>query len=220
MRRYAAVLLDVDGTLVDSNDAHAEAWVEVFAAHDISVAIPQVRRLIGMGGDRLVETLAGIPRGSRKNQKLADEHSEVFRERFLRSVQPILGVRALVLRLQREGYQLAIASAAHDKDLRPLLEIADIADLIDARERPDKPDESKPDPDTVEVALRRLDVDRSRVLMIGDTPYDIECANGAAVDALGFSTGGYTREALAGAIAVYAGPSHLLACWETSPLAT
>ena len=65
MRRYAAVLLDVDGTLVDSNDAHAESWVEVFASHDITVAIPQVRRLIGMGGDRMVETLAGIPRGSR-----------------------------------------------------------------------------------------------------------------------------------------------------------
>ncbi len=217
-RRYAAVLLDVDGTLVDSNDAHANAWVEVLARHDIEVAFPQVRRLIGMGSDRLLEMVAGLPRDSRKSAKISDERSELFRERWLRSVKPILGTRALVLRLRREGYQLAIASAAHDQDLRPLLEIADIADLIDPREKPDKPDESKPHPDAIEVALRRIDVDRSRAVMIGDTPYDIEAARAANVDTIGFSTGGYTREALAGAIAVYAGPSQLLAAWDESPL--
>lgn len=218
-RRYRAVLLDVDGTLVDSNDAHAESWVEVFADHDIAVALPQIRRMIGMGGDRMVETLAQLPRGSRANRKLAEEHSEVFRKRWLRAVRPILGARELVLRLQHEGYQLVIASAAHDSDLQPLLEIAGVVDLIDPREKPPKPDASKPDPEAIEVALRRIDVDRSRAVMVGDTPYDIMAARGAWVDAIGMTTGGYSREALAGAIAVFDGAADLLARWDASPLA-
>lgn len=218
MRPYAAVLLDLDGTLVDSNDAHAHAWVETLGKHGIDVAFERVRPMIGMGGDRVAEELTGWPRGDQKVRLLQDECSAIFVDHWLREVRPIDQARDLVVRLRHDGYQIVLASAAHEAELRPLLELAGIADLIDASARPPRPEESKPAPAAIEVALSRVDVDRSRVVMIGDTPYDIEAARAAHVDALAFTTGGYTAEDLAGAIAVYAGPSDLLAHWADSPL--
>jgi len=218
MQRYAAVLLDLDGTLVDSNDAHAHAWVETLAQHGIEVSFAQVRGMIGMGGDRVIEQLTGWPRDGHKARVLQDQCTSNFVDHWLRDVKPLDQTRDLVLRLRHEGYQLVLASASHEAALRPLLQLAGIADLLDPGALPPKPDESKPDPAAIEVALSRVSVDRSRVLMIGDTPYDIEAARAAHVDTLAFTTGGYSAEALAGAIAVYRGPADLLAHWADSPL--
>jgi phosphoglycolate phosphatase-like HAD superfamily hydrolase len=218
MRRYAAVLLDIDGTLVDSNDEHAEAWVETFDRHGVEVTFARVRRMIGMGGDRVVEEVAGLARDSRTSRKLQDECAERFMKRWLGRVKPIEATRAFVLRLQREGYEVVLASAAHADALDALLAIARVEDLLGARARPPKPAASKPDPATIEVALSRVDADRSRVVMIGDTPYDVMSGRSARVDVIGFTTGGYSVEALAGAVAVYDGPAGVLACWDDSPL--
>src|SRR6185503_5593844 len=110
MRRYAAVLLDIDGTLVDSNDAHAHAWVETLGEHGVAVSLARVRRMIGMGGDRLVEEIAGWARDSRKVRKLQDATAAVFAERWLRRVMPIDGTRELVLQLRRDNYEIALAT--------------------------------------------------------------------------------------------------------------
>lgn len=220
MRRYAAALLDVDGTLVDSNDAQAHAWVETLAAHGVEVSFARVRRMIGMGGDRLVEEITGWPRTSQKVRRLQDEQAKRFARRWLRHVAPIVGTRDFVLRLRADGYQIALASAAHEGALRSLLEIADVADLLDDSARPHRPDASKPDPATIEAALWCVDADRSRAVMIGDTPYDVIAARAAGVDAIGFTTGGYSVTDLAGAVAVYQGPADLLAQWVASPLGT
>src|SRR3954469_25760370 len=99
MRRYAAVLLDVAGTLVDSNDAHANAWVATLADHGIEVSFSRVRRMIGMGGDRLVEQVTGWPRDGRKVRRLQDDCAGIFVERWLRDVRPIARSRDLVLRI-------------------------------------------------------------------------------------------------------------------------
>src|SRR6185436_1332995 len=115
-------------------------------------------------------------------------------------------------------YEIALATAAHEKVLRPLLEIAGIADLIDVTAKPPKPQGSKPDPAAIEVALSRIDTDRSRVVLIGDTPYDVEAGRAAHIDVVGFTTGGYGAGDLAGAVAVYRGPADLLAQWASSPL--
>src|SRR5262245_1700932 len=104
MRRYAGVLLDVDGTLVDSNDAHAHAWLDVFAAHGAQVSLEWVRRLIGMGGDRLIEEVMRIPGDSPLAKQITEERSRLFREHWLDAVRPLVGPRALVLRLRMEGY--------------------------------------------------------------------------------------------------------------------
>src|SRR5688500_17221529 len=112
MRKYDAVLLDVDGTLVDSNDAHAHAWVEVLARYGIDIALPTARGMIGMGGDRLIAEVGGPERGTKENKKISAERSKLFHEKWLREVKPLPGARELVLRLRAEGYQYAIASAA------------------------------------------------------------------------------------------------------------
>lgn len=218
MRRYAAVMLDLDGTLVDSNDAHAHAWVEALGGRGVEVAFARVRRMIGMGGDRVVEELTGWPRDGEAARELQDEHAAIFADRWLGQLHPIPKARELVLRLSREGYQLALASASNKKVLQPLLEIAGVADLIVESARPPKPKASKPDPATIESALTRVDAVRSRVVLIGDTPYDVQAGRAAHVDVLGVTTGGYSAESLSGAVAVYRGPAELLALWAASPL--
>jgi phosphoglycolate phosphatase-like HAD superfamily hydrolase len=219
MRRYAAVLLDLDGTLVDSNDAHAHAWVETLGAHGVVVAYARIRRMIGMGGDRVVEEVAGWARDSARTRRIQDECAERFMKRWLREVKPIDATRDFVLRLHQHRYEVVLASAAHPDALNALLEIAEVEDLLGAHARPPKPPASKPDPATIDVALTRVDADRSRVVMIGDTPYDVQAGRAAGVDVMGFTTGGYSVDALAGAVAVYRGPAELLACWDRSPLA-
>jgi HAD superfamily hydrolase (TIGR01509 family) len=211
MRRFSAVLLDVDGTLVDSNDAHAHAWVDAFAERGIDVAVERVRRMIGMGGDRVIAEIA--PR----EKHLADRRAELFRERWLARVTPLPKARELVLRLQAEGYEIAIASAARPDELAPLLEVAGIADLV-PKNAPEVR-ASKPDPETIEAALARVDAPRERAVMVGDTPYDVQAARAAGVAVIGVTTGGWSVEGLAGALAVYDGPAGLLAKWEHSPLA-
>jgi HAD superfamily hydrolase (TIGR01509 family) len=220
MRRYDAVLLDVDGTLVDSNDAHAHAWVETFAKHGIEVAFERVRKLIGMGGDRLIETITGLPKDSRESKRISEDRSEIFRTRWLAKVKPFPGSRELVLRLRSDGYQYAIASAAKADELEPLLETAGLTDLVEVRTTSSDVERSKPDPEIVEAALSKLTAPRSRTLMIGDTPYDVQAARAAGIDIIGFTSGGWSAEALAGAVAVYRGPADLLAAWGSSPLAS
>lgn len=216
VRRYAAVLLDIDGTLVDSNDAHAHAWVETFAKHGHDVAYPRVRRMIGMGGDRVIAEVMGEV-SARKEQQLSDECAERFVDKWLRTVKPLERTRELILQLRREGYSITLASAAHPDALHGLLRIADIDDLVgDAV--PPKPAHSKPHPATIDSALTCIDADRSRVVMIGDTPYDVQAGRAASVDVIGVTTGGYSVEALAGAVAVFDGPADLLARWSASPL--
>jgi len=219
MRRYEAVLLDIDGTLVDSNDAHAEAWVETFDKHGVEVAFPRVRRMIGMGGDRVIEEILGLARDSRASKKMQDQCAELFMKHWIRRVKPLNGTRDFVLRLQHAGYEVVLASAAHADALQALLTIGRVEDLLGEHARPPKPGASKPDPATIEAALTRVDADRSRVVMVGDTPYDVQAGRAARVDVIGFTTGGYSVEALAGAVAVYDGPADVLTRWDDSVLA-
>jgi phosphoglycolate phosphatase-like HAD superfamily hydrolase len=206
---YTAVLLDVDGTLVDSNDAHAHAWTEVLGRHGYDVSFSRVRRMIGMGGDRLVEEVCGIPRGDKRNEQIGSERTDAFLERWIATVRPLRGARDLVLRLRNEGYRYVIASAAKDNELAPLLEIAEIADLVPARTSSSDVEESKPAPDIIEAALAHVLDERSRAVLVGDTPYDARAARDAHVAFIGVTSGGWPAEALAGAIAVYEGPLEL-----------
>jgi len=218
MRRYDAVLLDVDGTLVDSNDMHARAWEAAFAARDLQIPYTRIRMLIGMGGDRLVEQLTGFAPGSRDNKRLTAAHDETLKKR-IHEVTPLVGARRLVLQLIASGYRFAIASSSKAADLEPLLRIADVADLCEVRTNADDVASAKPAPDVVAAAVDKLAVDRSRAVLIGDTPYDIESARDAGVATIAVTSGGFSREALAGAIAIFEGPADLVARWASSPLA-
>jgi HAD superfamily hydrolase (TIGR01509 family) len=203
VRPFQAVLLDVDGTLVDSNEAHVHAWIEALsdAGHDVPPSL--VRPLIGMGGDRLIETLTGWPRDSKHAEKLSSKRSDIFREKWLRTVRPLIGSRRLLLRLREQGYQYAIATAAKDEELMPLLEIADIVDLCPTRTTSSDVDQSKPAPDILEAAFGKLAAERSRTVMVGDTPYDLQAARSANLHFIGVTTGGWSHGMLSGAVAVF-----------------
>jgi phosphoglycolate phosphatase-like HAD superfamily hydrolase len=214
-----AVILDVDGTLVDSNDAHARAWVDAFAAEGITVAFDRVRRAIGMGGDKLMPAVSGIEKDSPEGQRISDRRARIFKERELPGIRAFPGVHALAERLVDDGYVLSVASSAKDDELRPLLERAGVLHLIAANASSDDAEHSKPDPDIVVAALKAAGVDASRAIMIGDTPYDVAAAGRAGIQIIALECGGWRREELNGAIAVYADPAHLLSRYGSSPLA-
>lgn len=211
---FRGVLLDVDGTLVDSNDAHALAWVDAFAACDRDVAYGQIRSRIGMGGDHLIAELTGLPPTARAHAKLARLHGEYFRDRYLARVRPMLGSRAFVLQLARAGLAYVVATSSAADDLAALLAIADVADLCELAATADDAGASKPSPDILEAALAKLPHERARCVLVGDTPYDIRAARAANLAAVGVTCGGFPPEQLAGARAVYAGPADLVARWD------
>jgi HAD superfamily hydrolase (TIGR01549 family) len=217
--RRAAVIFDVDGTLVDSNDAHARAWVAAFAEAGITVAYEPVRRAIGMGGDKLMPLVAGIEEESSVGKRITKRRGEIFRQVWLPTLHPFPRTRELVERLSDRGYALAVASSATEKELHPLLEVAGVSDLIPTRTSSDDAGMSKPDPDIVKAALERTGCSADRAIMIGDTPYDVDAARRASVRIVAFECGGWGRVDLRGATEVYRGASDLLDRYEQSILA-
>ena len=217
--RVRGVILDVDGTLVDSNDAHARAWVDAFAEFDYDVPYERARALVGMGGDNLLPEAIQIEKDSPEGEKLSKRRSAIFKERYLPTINPFAGTRDMVKRMRDEGLEIAIGTSASKEELKPLLEIADVVDLIDTKTSADDAENSKPDPDIIRAALKRLKLPASEVLMVGDTPYDIEAAGGAGVRTVAFRSGGWTDAGLQGAIAIYAGPWDLLERFASSPFA-
>ncbi len=216
--RYRAAILDVDGTLVDSNDAHAHAWVEAFAASGFEVIYTTARRLVGKGGDKLIPEATGMADDDPRVEEIGERRSEIFCTRWLDQVRALPGSRDLVVRIRDAGLAVAVASSAKAHELRPLLERAGVADLIEVQTSSSDAAHSKPDPDIVAAALRKLGLAPGAAVMIGDTPYDIEAAHAAGVDTIAVQSGGWSPALLAGAIAIYDGPAHLCAHFETSPL--
>jgi HAD superfamily hydrolase (TIGR01509 family) len=204
------VIFDVDGTLVDSNDAHARAWEEAFREAGYPVPFEKIRPLIGMGGDKLVPTLMGWSEDDARVEKIGKRRGEIFRERHLSRIKPFPLTREMLLALRGAGFRLAVATSAEKQELEPLLERAGAADLIEHKASSDDAESSKPDPDIVHAALRRLGLPRGDVVMIGDTPYDVEAATRAGIPIIGFRSGGWDDEPLKGAREIYDGPADLL----------
>jgi HAD superfamily hydrolase (TIGR01509 family) len=213
-----AVILDVDGTLVDSNDAHAHAWVAAFDEAGITVDYEAVRRSIGMGGDKLMPAVSGISESSDRGGRISTRRGEIFMATYLPALRPTPGARELIERLLADGFVLAVASSAAEDELQPLLERAGVADLLHRRTSSDDADSSKPDPDIVQAALREAAVDPGDAIMIGDTPYDVEAARRAGVQIIGVECGGWPAQDLKGAVAVYRDPAHLLVEYERSSI--
>jgi phosphoglycolate phosphatase-like HAD superfamily hydrolase len=213
------VILDVDGTLVDSNDAHASAWVDAFTEHGITVAFDHVRRSVGMGGDKLMPEVSGMEESSELGEKIATRRGEIFSSRYLPAIQPFPKVRELLQRFADDGFLLAVASSAKEEELGPLLEHAGVTDLIARKTSSDDAEHSKPDPDIVVAAIAAARCPKDRAIMIGDTPYDVAAARRAGIEIVGFECGGWTREALAGAVAVYRDAAHLLDEYDSSVFA-
>jgi HAD superfamily hydrolase (TIGR01509 family) len=209
--RFAAVLFDIDGTLVDSNDAHARAWVEAFAEAGITADFTHVRRCIGMGGDKLMPEVSGLTEDSPEGQRISKRRRDIFKQRHLPTLKPFAGAAALVRACKARGLTVVAASSAKGDELGALLKVAGVDDIMDAATSSDDAEESKPDPDIVHAALQQAHANASDAVMIGDTPYDVEAASRAGVAAIALRCGGWDDEALRGALAIYDGPWDLLA---------
>ena len=213
------MIFDVDGTLVDSNDAHARAWVAAFAEHGITVAYESVRRAIGMGGDKLMPLVAGLEEDSPEGKRIAKRRGEIFRAVWLPQLKPFPRTRELVRRVSESGVSLAVASSATEEELHPLLDAAGVSDLIPTRTSSDDAEKSKPDPDILKAALQRTGCSAEQAIMIGDTPYDVEAAGRAGVRIIALECGGWGRADLRNATEVYRDASELLDRYEVSILA-
>jgi HAD superfamily hydrolase (TIGR01509 family) len=212
------VIFDIDGTLVDSNDAHAESWVDTFAEAGYDVPFDVVRPLIGMGGDKLLPKAAHINADSDEGKKLTERRTEIFREKYLPHLKALPGSRALVLRVRKEGLTPIVATSAKDKELKGLLKAAEVNDLMDEKATASDAKRSKPDPDIVRAAIDESGISHDKLVMIGDTPYDVEAASRAGVRIIAFRSGGWTDDELKGAAEFYDAPQDLLDHYETSLL--
>lgn len=214
-----AVILDVDGTLVDSNDLHARAWSDALREHGFAIDHERIRRLIGMGGDNLLPAAAGLDKEREPGKQIARRRGEIFKASYLAQVRALPGARALVERMLGDGLQLIVASSAKQDELDELLARAGVAELLPERTSAEQVASSKPDPDVVQAALERLGQPPEHALMIGDTPYDLQAAQRAGVALIALRSGGWGDADLAGALAIYDDPADLLAHYEQSPLA-
>ena len=210
MRAIRAVIFDVDGTLVDSNDQHARAWVEALAEYGHKLPFEKVRPLIGMGGDKVLPILIGISADEPKGKKIAERRDALFADKYLPQVRPLPGARDLLLRLKAGGLKLAVASSSAKDLLKRLLNIVGAPEVWEKTSSADDADNSKPDPDIVHAALQGLGEKPDAVVMIGDTPYDVEAALRAKVKPIAFRSGGWTDADLKGAIEIYDRPLDLL----------
>jgi HAD superfamily hydrolase (TIGR01509 family) len=215
---YRAVLLDIDGTLVDSNDAHAQAWVQALAEHGRRVEFSRVRPLIGKGGDKLLPDLIGIDAESVEGKAIGARRSEIFLREHLPRLLPTRGAHRLLEWLRDDNLTLAVATSADESEVQSLLGVANATKLIDTATSSDEAGASKPDPDIIQVALKKAGSDSSDAIMIGDTPYDIEAAARSGIGTIALRCGGWwPDEALAGALAIYDDPEDLLQQYDLSP---
>ncbi len=213
------VILDVDGTLVDSNDAHAHAWLEALGENGLNVPFEKVRRLIGKGGDKLLAEVSGIKEDSAEGKKISKRRQEIFKKSYLPSLQPTPGAKDLLQHMRKAGLKLVVASSAKKDELTPLLRVCGAEKLIEDQTSSDDAENSKPDPDIVHAALKQIGLAPKKVLMLGDTPYDVEAAEKAGIRTVAVRCGGWDDKGLAGAAAVYADPADLLAHYQSSPFA-
>jgi len=212
------VIFDIDGTLVDSNDAHAHSWVDTFAEAGYDVPFDVVRPLIGMGADKLLPKTIGVKHDSEAGKKLIKRRSEIFRKKYLPTLRPLEGSRALVLRVRADGLKAIVATSAKDEELQGLLKAAEVADLMEEKATASDARRSKPDPDIVEAAIEESGTSLRKLVMIGDTPYDVEAATKAKVRTIAFRSGGWSDDDLHGAVEIYDGPADLLTRYDSSLL--
>lgn len=217
-----AVLFDVDGTLVDTVEFHARAWVETLRHFGVEADIRDIRLQIGKGGDQLLPGLVPSDMLEEKGKEMESFRAELFKREYMPQVRAFPGVRALFERIRSAGQKIVLASSGEAEEVEEYKRIADIADLIDATTTSADAERSKPFPDIFEAAFERLGLEsRADAMVVGDTPYDAEAARSAGLAALGVLCGGFTEASLrqAGCIAIYRDPRHLLEAYEASPLA-
>jgi HAD superfamily hydrolase (TIGR01509 family) len=205
-----AVLFDIDGTLVDSNYLHIDAWSRAFADIDRPVDAWKVHRSIGMDGEKLLDALVEGA-GTETRKRATDQHAKHYRETIER-LRPFDGARDLLRELASRGVVVVLATSAPESELKALRRVLSIEDAIEVVTSSEDVESAKPAPDIVQVALERAEVDASEAIMVGDSVWDMKAATRAGIACVGVLTGGISTDELrsAGAMAVYSDAAELL----------
>ena len=217
-----AVIFDVDGTLIDTNDLHAAAWVDAFRHFGIEVAYEDVRSQMGKGGDQLMPVFVDAERLKREGERIETFRTELFKRDYLPRVRAFPDVRALLERVREAGQAIVLATSGKREEVDRHMKTAEISDLVDDATTADDAEHSKPEPDIFAAALKRIaPLTAKDAIVVGDTPYDAQAAAKVGLRTVGLLSGGFSREDLeaAGCIAIYADPKALLEAYDRSPLA-
>ena len=213
-----AAILDVDGTLVDTNYHHALAWFRAFREHGLVLPIWRLHRHVGMGGDKFVAAVAGDEVEERLGDELREGWERLFDE-LIDETEPLEGARELIGDLKGRRHPVVLASSAVEKHVDAFLDKLGARDLANGWTTKDDVEASKPDPDLVRAALDKAGTDDA--VMVGDTPWDIEAARQCGLETIAVVTGGYSEDELrdAGAVAVFDSIEALRQSLEETPLA-
>ena len=216
-----AVIFDVDGTLVDSVDQHAHAWVDALRDFGVDCTFEQLRPQIGKGADQILPLFLPAAQIEREGEKLVAHRLRVFKTRYLPELRPFPCVRELFDAIRTSGRRTALATSAKAEELANYLRLIGIEGMVDAQASSSDAEKSKPHPDIFLAALGKLQtVDAGECVAVGDTPYDAEAARKAGMRVIGVLCGGFPEADLrrAGCEAIYRDPEDLLHRLHTSPL--
>lgn len=212
-----AALLDVDGTLVDSNYHHALAWYRAFRRSGIVLPLWRIHRHVGMGGDQLLPALLGERVEEERGEEIREARDEEY-GRLIGEVSPLEGSRELIVDLKERELTVVLASSSPQEEIDHYLELLDARELADGWTTDDDVKATKPEPDLVHAALAKAGTDDA--VMVGDTPWDVEAARKAGLETICVITGGFSEQELraAGAVAVYQSVEELRQQLDSTPL--
>jgi HAD superfamily hydrolase (TIGR01509 family) len=215
----AAAILDIDGTLVDTNYQHAVAWFRAFRRLDVTLELYRIHRHIGMGGDQLVGALAGDAFEREHGDEVREHEGDLYME-LIGEVCPLAGARELLEELKRRGHALVLASSAKQHEVDHYLDLLDARELADGWTTSADVERTKPEPDLVAAAVEKAG--GGAAVMVGDSTWDCEAAKRAGLETIGVLTGGFSREELrnAGAACVFERLEELRERLDDTPLAT
>lgn len=208
-----AFIFDIDGTLIDSNDFHAEAWQKAFEKFGKKISFEKIRSQIGKGADNLLPEFLTEKEINEFGDEITEQRGEVFKREFMPRVKPFPKVRELFEKIKADGKKIALASSAKDDEVEEYKKIANIEDLIEKSTSSDDAEDSKPEPDIFQAALKLLGNPAPKnVLVVGDTPYDAEAATKAKLKIVGVLCGGFPEKDLRekGCVEIFHNPADLL----------
>jgi HAD superfamily hydrolase (TIGR01509 family) len=215
------ILMDIDGTLVSSNDAHAHAFIDAFEAHGINtITFNHIRKLMGMGGEQILRLVLDEATFQEKGEAINADRIRIFQERYMEQVPLIPGTLPLLDLLQTEGFTIGLSSNSPPEIVDYFIRKLEIEKLIVGSTTCMDVPEGKPNPAAIEAACEKFKFDPNKTILIGDSPYDVIAAQEFSMCTLGVLTGGYTREELekTGAIAVYENLNHIYRQYADSVL--
>jgi len=217
-----AAIFDLDGTLVDSNELHVQAWQETFQHFGKEIPVARLRQQIGKGGDQYLPEFLNEKEMREIGKQVDEFRGEIFRKKYLPLVRPFPRVRELFERIRDEGKKIALASSGKADEVQYYQELLGIEGLVDCQTTADDVAHSKPKADVFVTALHLLgQLAPRQALAIGDTPYDIAAAKKIDLATIAVLCGGFSEDELraTGAVAIFRDPADLLEHYYGSPLA-